>query len=88
MTHRFSNSSKQERQFLAKIQVNLDSQNKDGDEAKVEERMDHDRCAAGLEVPELDEPVATRQLKQQARRQQHEQHHRHENGAPIRHHLL
>lgn len=65
--------------------VDANGDEEDGDEAEVDDGVDQNRNRAGLHVSELHHPVSPRKLKQQARCQQHEQHHRYHHRPPIGH---
>lgn len=73
--------------LLAGVDVNTNSNEENGDEAKVNDGMDQDGNPTGLHVVKLDHSAIPRQLKQQPRRQQHKQHHCYHHWTPIRHFL-
>ncbi|KAA8530095.1 hypothetical protein F0562_004804 [Nyssa sinensis] len=58
---------------LADGDVDTNSNEEDGDEAKVDDGVDEDGDAAGLHVGKLHRSALTGKLEQQPRRQQHEQ---------------
>ncbi|KAL6294237.1 hypothetical protein ACE6H2_002379 [Prunus campanulata] len=72
---------------LTKVKMDLDGQQEDANESKVEEGVNHDGCTTCLKVPKLHAAMAPRQLEKQTWRQQHKQNHCHEHRAPIRHPL-
>jgi hypothetical protein len=65
--------------------VDADGDEEDGDEREVEDGVDEDGDAAGVHGAEADDAAVRRQLEQQARREQHEQHRRDHHGAPVSH---
>ena len=65
--------------------MDADGDEEDGDEAEVDYRVDENGDAAGMHAPELHHSVFSRNLKQQARRQENEQHDGYQDRAPIRH---
>ncbi|CAA7404680.1 unnamed protein product [Spirodela intermedia] len=71
--------------LCADVHVDSDRQQEDGNEGEVDDCVDHDRQSAGLKVAELHELALPRQLDQQPRRQQDEEHHRDEHRSPVRH---
>lgn len=73
---------------LTSVNMDANGDEKDGDEAEVDDGMDQNRRPACMHASELHHPVFSRNLKQQPRRQQHEQHHRYQHRSPIRHYWL
>lgn len=67
------------------VDVDADGDEEDGEESEVDDGVDDDGEAAGLKVAELHRPLVSRQLKQDARRQQQEEQHRHRHRPPVRH---
>lgn len=64
--------------------MDADGDDEDGEEAEEDDGVDEDGDGAGGHVAELQHPRPRRQLEQQARRQHHEQDHRHDDRAPVR----
>ena len=66
-----------------------DGDHEDGAEAEEEEGVDEDGEAAGVHAVELrDAPAAAGDLAEQPRREEHEEEHRDQHGAPVTHLLL
>lgn len=70
---------------LVGMDVDADGNEKDGDDAKINDGMNQNREAACMHVPKLHHSASSRQLKQQPWRQQHKQHHRYQHWSPICH---
>jgi len=64
--------------------VDADGDDEDGEEAEEDDGVDEDGDGAGGHVAELDDPRPRGELEQQARREHHEEDHRHDDGAPVR----
>lgn len=73
--------------FSGSIDVNTYSNKEDGEKPKVDDCMYDYGGNTGLHIPKLRHPRLCRNLKHQARSQQHEQHHRYNHRSPIRHQL-
>jgi hypothetical protein len=69
---------------LRGVDVDADGDDKDGEEAEEDDGVDEDGDGAGAHVAELHDPRPRGQLEQQARREHHEEDHRHDDGAPVR----
>ena len=67
--------------------MDADGEEQDGDEGEVDDGVDEDGEAAGMEVAELDDPALPRDLEQQARGEEDEQHQADEHRRPVRHDL-
>ncbi|KAK3033341.1 hypothetical protein RJ639_034391 [Escallonia herrerae] len=65
------------------VQMNFDGEQEDANESKIEQSVNHDGRATGMEVSEVHAPVSARDLKQQPRGQQNEEHHCHKNRCPV-----
>lgn len=76
---------KMSRPNLVRMDVNADSNEKDGDDAKIYDGMNQNREPTCMHVSKLHHSTSSRQLKQQPRRQQHKQHHRYQHWSPICH---
>jgi hypothetical protein len=74
-----------ERRLRVRGDVYSDDDDEEGDDGEVDDRVDEDGHGAGLEVAELDEVVASGELDEQPRREEHEQHHCDHDRAPVRH---
>lgn len=70
---------------LVCVDVNADGNEKDGDDAKINDGMNQNGEAACMHVSKLHHSTSSRQLKQQPRRQQHKQQHRYQHWSPICH---
>lgn len=70
---------------LARVDVDADGDEEDGDEAEVDDGVDENGGPARLHVAELHDSVPPGDLEQQARGQQHEQHHRYQHRSPVCH---
>jgi|UniRef100_A0A804MHC3 hypothetical protein len=71
--------------LLARVDVDADGDEEDGDEREVEDGVDEDGQAAGVHAAELCDAAPARQRAEQPRREDHEQHRRYDHGAPVRH---
>ncbi|KAI4383620.1 hypothetical protein MLD38_009432 [Melastoma candidum] len=69
----------------AGVDVNADGHEEDGDEAEEYDGVDEDGEAAGAHAAELHHAMVPRDLEQQPRGQQHEQHHSYHHRPPVRH---
>lgn len=69
---------------LRGVDVDADGDDEDGEEAEEDDGVDEDGDGAGGHVAELDDPRPRGELEQQARREHHEEDHRHDDGAPVR----
>lgn len=65
--------------------MDADGEEEDGDECKEEDGMDDNGNPTGLEVAELHEPVATWNLKEEARGEEDEKNDSDEDRPPICH---
>ena len=77
--------SQQAQSRLAGVDVDVEREREDGEGGEEDEGVDEDGLAVGVEAAEVDVAVGARELAQQARRQQHEQHNAHHHRAPVRH---
>jgi len=65
--------------------VDVEREREDGEGGEEDEGVHEDGLAVGVEAAEVDVAVGARELAQQARGEQHEEHHAHHHGAPVRH---
>lgn len=70
------------------VDVNANGDEEDGNETKEDDGVNHNGGDACVHVTELNHSIPTRYLKQQPRRQHHEQYHRYQYRTPIRHPLF
>ena len=70
---------------LAKVHMNTNGEQEDGNEGKVDDGMDKYGDTTRLKVTELDEPVLPRHLEEKTRRQEYEEQQRYEHRSPVRH---
>lgn len=66
--------------------MKLNDEEENGDEAKEDEGVNDNGEATDLHGAELHHPIPSGKLKQQPRREQHEQHHRDHHRPPIPRH--
>jgi len=71
--------------ILAGVDVDVQREREDGEGGEEDEGVHEDGLAVGVEADEVDVAVGARELAEQARGQQHEEHHAHHHGAPVRH---
>ena len=69
----------------AGVDVDMEGEDENGVESEEDESVDGDGFAVGLHAAELHGAAVARQLEEQARLQQHEQHHPHQHRSPVRH---
>lgn len=65
--------------------MNANGEEEDGNETEVDDGVDQDGGAAGLEVAKFDHPILAGDLEDEARREQDEEDDCHEHWAPVRH---
>lgn len=67
------------------VDVEAEGEDDDGEEGEEEEGVEEDGLAVGPHAPELRTSIRPRDLEDQSRRQQHEQHYSHHHRRPVRH---
>ncbi|XP_054801533.1 uncharacterized protein LOC129305559 [Prosopis cineraria] len=72
----------------ADVNMNVESQEKDGVESEEDEGVNEDGFAVGLHASELQLLAVSREGTEQPWLKQHEQHHADEHWGPIRHFLF
>lgn len=70
----------------AGVDMDVDGKDEDGVEGEEDEGVDGDGLAVGLHAPEVQVTVVPRELEEEARLQQHEQHHPDQHRAPVGRH--
>lgn len=70
---------------LSGVDVDVEREGEDGEGGEEDEGVDEDGLAVGAEAAEVDVAVRPRDLEQQPRRQQDEQHHPDHHRAPVSH---
>ncbi|KAG6390098.1 hypothetical protein SASPL_151578 [Salvia splendens] len=69
----------------AGVDVDMNGEDEDSVEDEEDEGVDSDGLAVGLHGAELHVAVVARDLEEEPRLQQDEEHHSHQDWAPVRH---
>jgi len=73
---------------VSNVHMDMNGEEEDSNQSEVDDGVDHDGDAAGLQVAELDQAALAGGLEHEARREKNEQYHCHEHWPPVCHLFL
>ncbi|CAL9178486.1 unnamed protein product, partial [Musa hybrid cultivar] len=70
---------------VSNVHMDMNGEEEDSNQSEVDDGVDHNGDAAGLQVAELDQAALAGGLEHEARREKNEQYHCHEHWPPVCH---